>query len=568
MRWFNRSPKFQGSWLSRQVLLWPNCPLPIAAKPDWELSAFGGPQAGPVRLVAFADATMAETLRTELKPLIPEEPGGGIAQWSGAWDIALTTRLAPAMDWALPMVETYLLAEQLLILRELTRPHLPAPVVGGLPLICVDLLVRLGLRDFYMRGWWRGDPSAVTRLIAHSPEGVTCELSDSVSTFQRQDIRPMYPGDNYTGFVAKFQLNHPSLLNGNWLVELETKPARRFEAHVPLANTDTNTSLDTILPDLTMICPPDENGVAGKVRCAVETLLAQDEGIERVALVENFGPLIKQPLASVIVPLYRRIDLLEHQLAQFARDPDMARCELIYVLDSPEDADRLLFNATGLAKLYPMSFRIVIMAQSGGYAIANNHGARIAASPVLLFLNSDVLPKTPGWLPRMMEGCLNRGGAVAPKLLYEDESIQHAGEGFQPDEDGFGWNILPFFKGMHRLLPQANVAREVPLLSGACLMISRATFDDVGGFDEGFIKGDFEDADLCMKLVLAGLPLWYEPSVELYHLEGLSYPNDTRTLYTNFNRWRMTTRHGKKITQLFASYPWPVKISDDSVNEN
>src|SRR5206468_1553596 len=104
---------------------------------------------------------------------------------------------------------------------------------------------------------------------------------------------------------------------------------------------------------------------------------------------------------SIIVPLYQRIDFLEHQLAQFVHDPDIRQAELIYVLDSPELKIGLRHSAAQLSSLYRIPFRIATLKRNVGFAGANNIGASLARGRLLLLLNSDVLPDRSGWLKTM-----------------------------------------------------------------------------------------------------------------------------------------------------------------------
>jgi len=63
----------------------------------------------------------------------------------------------------------------------------------------------------------------------------------------------------------------------------------------------------------------------------------------------------------------------------------------------------------------------------------------------------------------------------------------------------------------------------VPLVSGACMMIDRTLYEQLGGLRSIYIRGDYEDSDLCLQLMDSGRENWYLPDVELYHLEGQSY---------------------------------------------
>jgi GT2 family glycosyltransferase len=230
----------------------------------------------------------------------------------------------------------------------------------------------------------------------------------------------------------------------------------------------------------------------------------------------------------------------------------MMSADIVYVLDSPEQADYVRSYALQLYRLYKIPFRLVTLTRGGGFAAANNCGASVARGRLLVLLNSDVLPEAPGWLGRMASfyDATPKIGALGPKLLYEDDSLQHAGLYFDRPSGSHVWTNEHYFKGLHRDLPAANVARPVPAVTGACMMISASVYAECGGLRGGFVQGDYEDSDLCLRLAEAGLETWYLPSVALYHLEGQSYPSEERKLASQFNRWLHTYLWNDEIERM------------------
>jgi GT2 family glycosyltransferase len=182
----------------------------------------------------------------------------------------------------------------------------------------------------------------------------------------------------------------------------------------------------------------------------------------------------------------------------------------------------------------------------------------LARGRLLLLLNSDVLPDRPGWLGRMTAfyDATPSIGALGPKLLYEDDSLQHAGMYFDWDPIWEVWQNQHYFKGLDRHLPAANVTRPVPGVTGACMMIDRALYERLGGFPDIYVKGGFEDSDLCLQLLDEGLQNWYLHEVELYHLEAQSYLlTAERMRISSYNSWLQTRIRGKQIESLTRELP-------------
>lgn len=248
---------------------------------------------------------------------------------------------------------------------------------------------------------------------------------------------------------------------------------------------------------------------------------------QTVPEIVEIGPVKANPAVSFIIPLYRNLGFLRLQTGAFSVDPEIGRdAELIYVLDSPEQKGELEHLLRGLHVVTGLSFRLVVMGANFGYAAANNTGARAARGNTLMLMNSDVIPLGANWL-RSLRTALRLGtagcpvGAVGPKLIFDDGSLQHAGLTFERDIDG-RWYNTHFFKGYPRDWPAANVSRSVPGVTGAAMLIPRGIYEEVSGFSEDYVVGDYEDSDLCLKLRSRGYDIRYEPRAELYHFERRS----------------------------------------------
>jgi len=262
----------------------------------------------------------------------------------------------------------------------------------------------------------------------------------------------------------------------------------------------------------------------------------------------TLGEPVAQPEVSVIIPLYRNLEFLKFQIASFAVDRDRERCEYIYVLDSPEQRAEVEHFLRGMWRLHGLPLRLLVNPSNLGYAAANNVAAAEARGDALALVNSDVLPIAPGWATALSRRLAAdpRLGAVGPKLLFEDQSLQHAGMYFAQDPSG-RWLNHHFHKGLPRYYAPAQVERPVPALTGACLVVRRDAFAAVGGFTEDYVIGDYEDSDLCLKLRRRGHDLRYVPSIELYHLERRSirqhagYMKGVACLYNSWlhaQRWQ------------------------------
>lgn len=241
--------------------------------------------------------------------------------------------------------------------------------------------------------------------------------------------------------------------------------------------------------------------------------------------IKQLGTGPAEPLASVIVPLYGRVDFIESQMLEWVRDPWLLdHVELIYVLDDPRLAAAFGSHLEELHRLYRVPMRSVWGGVNRGYSGANNLGAASARGDYLVFLNSDVFPQSPGWLPPLLEVLRTRPdiGAVGPRLVFAEGGIQHAGMRFERLEEYGVWINRHPCLGLDPELDPNHELALMPAITGACLTMRRCDFDAVGGWDSGYLIGDFEDSDLCLKLRNSGLSIAYLPTVQMVHLERQS----------------------------------------------
>ncbi|WP_374440993.1 glycosyltransferase [Stella sp.] len=438
------------------------------------------------------------------------------------------------------------------LLREslaLVPDALPASAAGRSLSGEIDLAVASADGGLFVRGWLHDPQEVVAELELVSAFDETRAIAPGTCAFARSgaDGRRL-AGD---GFVAHFPALQPVMPDAP--VRLRARLASGALVELPAAPVLADP--ERVRQELLGAVPA---GAADDVlleRCLAPALadavrdLADEAG---APTVDQLGPCRGAVDWSIVVPLYRSLELLPAQFAAFAADPDMARSELVLVLDSPEQQEDLRRALHGLDLVYGLPVTLVVNRRNLGYAGAVNAGARAARGRWLVPCNSDVLPQRPGWLSALRRSLLPGIGAAGPLLLFPDDTIQHAGLYYDRGADG-QWLNRHFLKGMPRGAPGAVQPREVPGITGACLMLAAETFARLGGFSTDYVIGDYEDSDLCLRLRELGLRLWYAPEAVLYHLERHSIQQHAgyqRGLASRHNRWLHGRRWGERMARL------------------
>src|SRR5262245_35673773 len=218
------------------------------------------------------------------------------------------------------------------------------------------------------------------------------------------------------------------------------------------------------------------------------------------------------PRCSIIIPVFNKASLTRQCLdALLGRAPEADDGEVVVVDDGSTDATPRLLAG------YGSRVRVVTHPRNVGFATACNDGAAAASGEYLVFLNNDTIPQA-GWLDALA-GYADRhprAAVVGSKLLYPNDTIQHAGVVICRDR--YPRHIYAGFPADH---PVVNKSRRFQVVTAACALLRREPFEQAGGFDPAFRTGN-EDVDLCLRLGGLGCEVHYCHESVLYHLESVS----------------------------------------------
>ncbi len=255
----------------------------------------------------------------------------------------------------------------------------------------------------------------------------------------------------------------------------------------------------------------------------------------------TFGTPPAAPRLSLLIPLYGRLDFLRYQLAMFSRG-GLEADEIVYILDEPGKKDALLTLAHAAFGSFGVPFRVILPAENRGFGPASNLGLQHARGRYICFLNSDIFPERRDFFDLMVERLeADPGiGMVGGLLLFADGSVQHASMDFERVPE-LGGLLFPTHPGKGRLPPpDLPEVIDSPAITGACMVMARDLALDLGGFDPDYLIGDFEDADLCRRVIRRGLRCVVETSARAHHLERQSQGNSAdqwRRNVTLLNAW-------------------------------
>lgn len=193
--------------------------------------------------------------------------------------------------------------------------------------------------------------------------------------------------------------------------------------------------------------------------------------------------------------------------------------EFVVVFDSPTPK-HVLTELREIGRSTGSVIKLVEFVAPFNFSAKCNLGAQHATGEVLVFLNDDMEAISEGAIEHLIAPLAEEGvGATGPKLIFEQQRIQHAGVVFGSGSITHRYYKVP--SSSDGPLGDLTINREATALTGACLAMRRSVFEEAGGFCES-LPGNYNDVDLCLKLHYLGYRLVWLHAVELYHFESLS----------------------------------------------
>ncbi len=234
----------------------------------------------------------------------------------------------------------------------------------------------------------------------------------------------------------------------------------------------------------------------------------------------RFNLLKPDTKVSIILPMKDKYKLTENCIKSILSLSTYSNYEILIVNNKSEE--KATYQWFECIQEVDQRIQVINADFEFNWSKINNYAVRKSQGDVLVFLNNDTVIITPDWIERLCELTLRDDvGIVGPLLLYEDNTIQHAGVvvGIGGWADHIYKGMPPVHMGTPYVSPMVN--RNVLGVTGACMCISRDKFDKLGGFDEEFIICG-SDIELGIRAYEAGYNNIYNAHVRLYHLESKS----------------------------------------------
>lgn len=234
-------------------------------------------------------------------------------------------------------------------------------------------------------------------------------------------------------------------------------------------------------------------------------------------VVRTVYQLSCEPLVSVIIANKDHREDLMRCVESLEQESEYKNLEIL-IVENNSVSEEIVTYYDQVQRQYD-NVRVLRYEKEFNYADIQNYAAVRAKGDHLLLLNNDTWLERPESIREMLGYCMRDDvGIVGAKLLYPDDTIQHAGVIV-----GLGGVADHAFVGMDREDPgyccRAICAQEYSAVTAACLMVKKTVFMEVGGMDTE-LKIAFNDVDFCLRVKEAGYKIIYNPFSIWYHDES------------------------------------------------
>lgn len=264
------------------------------------------------------------------------------------------------------------------------------------------------------------------------------------------------------------------------------------------------------------------------------------------------------PLVSILIPNYNHKAILKTCIDSLYNVNTYKNFEIVIVENNSTEKE--IFDYYEELKKLHDNIQVVTYKGEFNYSRINNFGMKYTTGDYVLLLNNDTEVISPTALSEMV-GCILRPevGAVGAKLLYEDDTVQHAGVvvGFS----GYAGHVNHGInKDDYGYMVRARINCNYSAVTAACMMVKKSVFNQVGGFDEQFVVA-CNDVDLCLKICKEKYLIVYNAFALWHHYESKSRGYDAASQEKN---WRFN----KEVEKFQVKWKDVLQKGDPYYNKN
>lgn len=245
------------------------------------------------------------------------------------------------------------------------------------------------------------------------------------------------------------------------------------------------------------------------------------------------------PLVSIVIPNKDSVEVLSRCIDSIVKRTEYKNFEILIIENNSVEQETFDYYDE-VSKRYE-NLKVVIWDGPFNYSAINNFGVKETRGQYLLFLNNDTEVIEPSWLSSMLSFCQREDvGAVGAKLLYPDNTVQHAGVMMihcnSANEMG---GPIHVFNNLDRDDPgymrRAAISQDLSAVTAACMMTKRSIFDQLNGFNEDYVVA-FNDVDYCLRVRALDKLVVFDADALLYHYESFSRGYETGEKQARFMR--------------------------------
>ena len=227
-----------------------------------------------------------------------------------------------------------------------------------------------------------------------------------------------------------------------------------------------------------------------------------------------------EPLVSLLIPTRDTLEFLEPCVRSILEKTAYPSYEIV-IIDN-ESVDPATLEYFRRIATENERVRVLPYHHPFNFSAINNYGVRHARGEVIGLVNNDIEVISPEWLSEMVSHALRPEiGCVGAKLYYDDDTIQHAGV-ILGIGGVAGHSHKYFSRADDGYFSRLKIVQNVSAVTGACLVVRKSVYEEVGGLEENGLGVAFNDVDFCLKVREAGYRNLWTPYAELYHHESKS----------------------------------------------